>query len=172
MIPWTQQRDGNSTPMTSDMTFFPFKPPDDAREDVDAGDRGRHRAGTPGALLHRTSNLLLQHLHTQWHYFRRPRGPEVSPARGEKEPTRHIHTRHGPGALLSKHHNQQTIYILMYINKETLAYGRKASAPWDSPTNPWWSSPIHALPLHTHIVSHGGIGAKVGGSGVSTSAHS
>lgn len=48
----------------------------------------------------------------------------------------YIHTRHGPGALLSKHHNQQTIYILMYINRETLAYGRTASAPWGSPTNP------------------------------------
>lgn len=60
-----------------------------------------------------------------------------------------------------KQHDQQTINVLMYINKATLVYGRRRVPGGIHPPNPWWLSHIHTLPyLHTYIVSHRGIGVK------------
>lgn len=102
--------------------------------------------------VHRTINLrLLLQLHIVA-LFQTPTWTMSQSRTGKKEPTRHTHTRHGPGALLSKRPNEQTIYILMYINKTTLARGGKASARW-YPPNPWVFPP-HITPTHhTYIVT-------------------
>lgn len=147
-------------------TNFSFIPSDDAQEDVEAGKGGRHRAGTPGAFhssYEQRTTTTTTHILALFQTLTGTRGQPRMRKRAQRGTYIHTYKAWAWSSSVENHMTNRPHTFNVHKTKRRLPTGEGERMVGLTHQLVVVLTHAHTLPyMHTFIVSHGGIGVKIG----------